>query len=65
MKLADRHKAQPPTGIWLNAGCSGKLKVWFSNQVLWWVDSLVLRNPTLRQATKLKAKLKQTKCTSY
>ncbi len=33
-----------------NGGCSGKLKVSFSNQVLWWVDSLVLRNPPLRQA---------------
>jgi hypothetical protein len=33
-----------------NGGCSGILKVSFSYQVLWWIDSLVLQNPPLRKA---------------
>ena len=40
------------TAVLRNGGCSGILKVSFSNQVLWWVDSLVLRNPPLRKAAK-------------
>lgn len=40
------------TAVLRNGGCNGKLKVSFSNQVLWWVDSLVLRNPPLRKAAK-------------
>jgi hypothetical protein len=54
-RTTDRHSArktegQHPTTVWRNGGCSGKLKVIFSNQLLWWVDSLVLRNPPLRKA---------------
>ena len=40
------------TAVLRNGGCSGRLKVCFSNQVSWWVDSLVLRNPPLRKAAK-------------
>ncbi len=43
---------QPVTAVWRNGGFSGKLKVSFSSQLLWWVDSLVLRNPPLRQAAE-------------
>jgi len=43
---------QLPTAVLRNGGCSGKLKFSFSNQLLWWVDSLVLRNPPLRKAAK-------------
>jgi len=43
---------QQLTAVWRNGGCSGKLKVCFSNQDLWWVDSFVLRNPPLRKAAK-------------
>ena len=43
---------QLPTAVLRNGGFSGKLKVSFSNQLLWWVDSLVLRNPPLRKAAK-------------
>ncbi len=49
-KQADEKNTEPVTAVLRNGGCSGKLKVSFSNQVLWWVDSLVLRNPPLRQA---------------
>ena len=38
------------TAVWRNGGFSGKLKFSNSNQVLWWADSFVLRNPPLRQA---------------
>ncbi len=38
------------TAVLCNGGCSGILKVSFSYQVLWWVDSLVLQNPPLRKA---------------
>ena len=41
---------QHTTAVLRNGGCSGKLKVSFSNKVLWWVDSEVLRNPPLRKA---------------
>jgi len=43
-------EGQQLTAVWRNGGCSGKLKFSNSNQVLWWVDSFVLRNPPLRQA---------------
>ena len=43
---------QLPTAVLRNGGCGGKLKVSFSNQLLWWVDSEVLRNPPLRKAAK-------------
>ena len=43
---------QHTTAVLRNGGFSGKLKVSFSNQVLWLVDSLVLRNPPLRKAAK-------------
>jgi len=41
---------QLPTAVLRNGGFSGKLKCSFSNQHLWWVDSVVLRNPPLRKA---------------
>ena len=45
-------EGQQLTAVWRNGGFSGKLKFSNSNQVLWWVDSFVLRNPPLRQAAK-------------
>src|SRR5690606_13323975 len=39
------------TAVWRNGWCSGILKVSFSYQVLWWVDSLVLQNPPLRKSS--------------
>ena len=49
------------TAVLRNGGCSGKLKVSFSNQLLWRVDSLVLRNPPLRKAAKRCAPCGRTK----
>lgn len=49
-KTTNEKNTEPVTAVLHNGGCSGKLKVCFSNQVLWWVDSLVLRNPPLRKA---------------
>lgn len=43
---------QQPTAVWRNGGGRGKLNSSFSNQHLCLVDSLVLRNPPLRQAAK-------------
>ncbi|MFZ5978043.1 MAG: hypothetical protein ACOYU6_10325 [Bacteroidota bacterium] len=43
-------KGEVLTAVLHNGGCSSKLKVSFSNQFLWWVDSFVLRNPPLRKA---------------
>ena len=40
------------TAVWRNSGGRGKLNSSFSNQHLCLVDSLVLRNPPLRQAAK-------------
>ena len=40
------------TAVWRNGGGRGKLNSSFSNQHLCLVDSLVLRNPPLRQAAK-------------
>jgi len=40
------------TAVLRNGGCSSKLKVSFSNQLLWWVGSEVLQNPPLRKASK-------------
>ena len=38
------------TAVWRNGGGRGKLNSSFSNQLLCLVDSVVLRNPPLRQA---------------
>ena len=43
---------QQPTAVWRNGGGRGKLNSSFSNQHLCLVDSVVLRNPPLRQAAK-------------
>jgi len=43
---------QQPTAVWRNGVGRGKLNSSFSNQHLCLVDSLVLRNPPLRQAAK-------------
>ena len=51
-KPTDEKNTEPVTAVLRNGGFSGKLKVCFSNQVLWWVDRLVLRNPPLRKAAK-------------
>jgi hypothetical protein len=51
-KPTDEKNTEPVTAVLRNGGCSGKLKVSFSNQFLWWVDSLVLRIPPLRKAAK-------------
>ena len=51
-KQADEKNTERLTAVLRNGGFSGKLKVSFSNQVLWWVDSLVLLNPPLRKAAK-------------
>ena len=45
-------KGEVLTAVLRNGGCSGKLKVSFPNQHLWWVYSEVLRNPPLRKAAK-------------
>jgi hypothetical protein len=50
-----RHRGQERqqlTAVWRNGGGRGKLNSSFSNQHLCMVDSLVLRNPPLRQAAK-------------
>lgn len=51
-KQTIKTEGQHTTAVLRNGGCSGKLKVSFSNQVLWLIDSLVLRNPPLRKAAK-------------
>lgn len=49
-KSGRKKNTERTTAVLCNGGCSGILKVSFSYQVLWWVDSLVLQNPPLRKA---------------
>jgi hypothetical protein len=37
-------KCEVPKAVFRNGGCSGKLKISFSNQLLWWLYILVLLN---------------------
>lgn len=55
-----RQERQQLTAVWRNGGGRGKLNSSFSNQHLCLVDSLVLRNPPLRQAAKRYGQAKRT-----
>jgi hypothetical protein len=47
-----RTEGQQPTAVLRNGGCSCKLKVIFSNQLLWCIDSFELRNPARTQSVE-------------
>lgn len=52
MKTTDRHKAQPPTAVWRNGGCSASYDSFVVGSSAVLRLNFCAKNPPLRQAAK-------------
>ncbi len=52
MKTTDRHKAQPPTAVWRNGGCSASYDSFVVGSSAVLRLNFCAKNPPIRQAAK-------------